>query len=415
MNLILFAGCSKKVTMVTPQASPLYAPSPTNSEYEELLTRSSDLEFKKAKSRVVTEDRRAALAVSKEGYNELNEGAQEGVTGYLDNASTIIPANSQGQTTPDALDAAMAPKTGRMVTYTGTITTRSTNPDSLLETALQLAKSVDGYIERREQSMVTVRVPAHHFAMVYDSLVKLGEVVSFNKFTEDITDAFRDTDQRIAILQKTIDRYVQLLLLVEKETEKITLLKAVEALQEEMEFLKVLKKTLAKRAEYATIHFTVEARETGFRSYAYSAGRGFTWIQELSPFNYKKFGGKLTFCVPEGMVLLKKKNPWAVQSPGGTRVWSGRIKNKPCGTETYWIDAILFRLKDEYQFSELDTVGNYHLIWFTPYPGSGYLYAVGVKVVKKNIYVIQCYFPNEEQIARYRKAVEIALSGKRAS
>lgn len=401
--------------MVAPQASPLYAPSPSNSEYEELSTRSSDLEFKKAKSRVVTQERSEALAVSEEGYTELNEGAQEGGTGYQDNAGTTISAISQEQTTPDALGAPIVPKAGRMVTYTGTITTRSTNPDSLLETALQLAISVDGYIERREQSMVTVRVPAHHFAMVYDSLIKLGEVVSFNKFTEDITDAFRDTDQRIAILQKTIDRYVQLLPLVEKETEKITLLKSIETLQEEMEFLKVLKKTLAKRAEYATIHFTVLARETGFRSYTYSAGRGFTWIQELSPFNYQKFGGKLPFRVPDGMVLLKKKNPWAVQSPGGTRVWSGRIKNRPCGTETYWIDAIRFRLKDEYQSSELDTVGNYHCIWFTPYPGSGYRYAVGVRVVKKKIHVIQCYFPNEEQIARYRKAVEIALSGKGTS
>ena len=69
---------------------------------------------------------------------------------------------------------------------------------------------------------------------------------------------------------------MQLLPLIEKEKEKIALLKEIETLRERLELLKVRKKTLTRRADFATIHFIVRQRETGYVSYSNrTPGKGF--------------------------------------------------------------------------------------------------------------------------------------------
>lgn len=300
-----------------------------------------------------------------------------------------------------------------MVTYTGLITTRTTNPDSLIETALKLAKNVDGYIEQRHGYSITLRVPSDKFSFVYDSLLTLGEIISFQKSSEDITDAFRDTEQRIRILQKTIERYIQLLPLVSKEREKIALLKKIEKQREQLELLEVQRKSLIRRAEYATILFSVEQRSTGYNNYSDQPPiKRFAWISALSPFEYRKFGKKLTFPIPEGMIRAKTKGVWTMQSPGGTRAWSGKLPNYPRATTGFWIDAIQFRLKESYLSIATDTIGDFHTLLFTPFPGSNYRYMLAVKVVKKKIHVLQYYFPDTLQEQRYRNAIETALKGE---
>jgi hypothetical protein len=313
------------------------------------------------------------------------------------------------------------PKKERIVTYTGSITTRSTKPDSLFEIALRITKDVKGYIEFRDETMVTLRVPAGRFSMVFDLLLKLGEIVDFEKSAEDITDAYFDTDSRITILEKTIKRYMKLLTLTESDTLKISLLKEIENLREELETLKIQKKTLTNRAQYATIHFAVEERATGYSSYTTASGEGFGWIGSLDPFGYqeyreKKFGKKLKFRVPSGMVRLKEEaKVWIAGSPGGTRMWSYRVRNSPTGTSRFWVDAVRFRLKEQFAAIDTGTVAGYHFLRCKPHPGMNYIYSVGLNVVGKKIEVIQLYFPSEEQEKRYLEAVREVIKKERAS
>ena len=104
-----------------------------------------------------------------------------------------------------------------------------------------------------------------------------------------------------------------------------------------------------------------------------------------------------------------------MQSPGGTRVWSGKLHNKPKADTRFWIEAITFRLKESYQKINVDTIGEYQVLHCIPFPGSNYRYAVAVKVVKKKIHVIQCFFPDAAQEQRYLKAISVALGGKAVS
>jgi len=346
------------------------------------------------------------------------------VVGYLDSPSPVFLEESAPQSSVSAKDGfeppAQAPrlpqqapqteiKPRRMVTYDGYITTRSINPDSLITVAVALADSMQGYVEVRSNLSVTLRVPVAAFNVVYDSLLKLGEVLNYQKTAEDITDAFRDTDMRIVVLEKTIERYVKLLRLVKEEKEKITLLKEIERLREELEVLRVRKSMLALRAEFAKVVFTVQQLKTGFTYAAAGDLEGFEWIAHCDPLNANSFGKKLVLEVPTGMTALTKRPFWIAQSPAGCKVWTSQVRNMPKGTSTFWINAIACRMKEQYAQVDTSSIGGYRFVRCVPNPGVKYRYYVGVRVVDKDVQVVHCYFPDEVQEKRYLKSIQQVL------
>ena len=90
------------------------------------------------------------------------------------------------------------------------------------------------------------------------------------------------------------------------------------------------------------------------------------------------------------------------------------MRNRPTGTAQFWIDAIRFRLKE--QFAEIDTstVGGCHFIRFKPYPGVNYIYSIALTVKRKKINIIQLFFPGEEQEKRYLEPVQSAIKSEYA-
>ncbi|NLW32522.1 MAG: DUF4349 domain-containing protein [Fibrobacter sp.] len=300
----------------------------------------------------------------------------------------------------------------RMITYEGSVTARSSQVDSLLDLAVKIAKDVDGYLQNRKDNTVTIRVPSEKFDLVFDSLIGFGENTDFKKSAEDISDAFRDTDLRIQILGRTIERYLKLLSLVDKETEKLKLLKEIERLQGELEILEVQKKVLSSRAEFAIIHFTVHLRRPNVYMAKQFETAGFHWIEKLDIVNSKPTGKWLDFEVPSGMVKVENVRFWLTESPGGTRMWTARLRNDPGGTSRFWIDAIKFRLERRFLKSSISSCNKYKLIRFKPFPGSSYVYTVGVSVKDDEIYLLQMYFPDEEQEKRYFESIKEVISGE---
>lgn len=306
-------------------------------------------------------------------------------------------------------------KPKRMITYDGFITSRSTKPDSLIAHAVTLAESLKGYVEMQNTTSVTLRVPVAVFGVVYDSLLKLGEVIDYQKSSEDITDAFRDTDLRVTILEKTMERYVKLIRLVKDEKEKILLLKEIEKLREELEVLRVQKSVLALRAAFAKVQFTVQQITTGFAGVTRTNVRGFDWIGYLDPINSFRFGRKMKLPVPEGMVLVDRRDYWIAQSPAGSRVWTALVRNDPEGTADFWCDAVTCKLSEEFLHVDTSTAGGYRFVRCTPQPGVHYRYGVGIKVVGKSLQIIQCFFPDELQEKRYFDSIVKTLTAGGAS
>jgi hypothetical protein len=302
-------------------------------------------------------------------------------------------------------------KPARMITYDGFIACRSIKPDSLISRAVALAESLKGYVEERNGQSVTLRIPVPKFEIIYDSLLKLGEVTNYRRSAEDITDAFRDTDLRMTVLEKTIERYVKLISLVKEEKEKIALLKEIERLRVELESLQVRKSVLALRADFAMIVYTVQQVTTGFAGVQETGQvKGLEWISGLDPVTPYRLGRKLKLEIPDGMVRLEKRNYWITQSPAGSRVWTARIQNEPAGTSDFWINTLGFQLQDRFLTVDTSTVSGYRFLRCTPQPGVNYRYNVGIRVVKKEVYILQCFFPDEIQEKRYFDTIKKILA-----
>lgn len=317
----------------------------------------------------------------------------------------------QEQSQPSSKAVQQAIKTKRMITYDGSISSRSIKPDSLLNKAISLTESLKGYVEVRNEESVTLRIPVNRFSTVYDSLLKLGEIIDYQRTAEDITDAFRDTDLRVTVLEKTIERYVKLIKLVKEEKDKIALLKEIEQLRVELETLKVQKSVLSLRAEFGKLVYSVQQITTGFAGIQQNDQiKGFEWLSYLDPINTYRFGKMLKLATPDGFVKMKERKFWIAQSPAGSKVWTAVIPNNPSGTSDFWSSAVSFKLKGEFLSVDTSSVSEYRFIKCIPQPGVNYRYYVGLKVVGKEIHLVQCYFPDELQENRYLTNIKKVLT-----
>lgn len=157
--------------------------------------------------------------------------------------------------------------------------------------------------------------------------------------------------------------------------------------------------------------YSVQQVTTGFAGIQKTGQmKGFGWISGLDPVTPYRLGRKLKLEIPDGMVRLKKRNYWITQSPAGSRVWTARIPNKPAGTSDFWINALAFQLQDRYLTVDTSTVSEYRFLRCIPQPGINYRYNVGVKVVRKKVYILQCFFPDEIQEKRYFDTIKKNLA-----
>ena len=85
------------------------------------------------------------------------------------------------------------------------------------------------------------------------------------------------------------------------------------------------------------------------------------------------------------------------ESPSGTKIWTAKIKNRPAGTQRFWVQALLFRLGEQYS------------------TGSSYIYTIGIRVTSGKIFVVQAYFPDQKEQQRYLEAVYKVLGKDDAS
>jgi hypothetical protein len=362
-------------------------------------------------------------------YKKREKDAE--VVGYLDNPTPFSINESRGSAGSFMLSgkpkaaiqqlAEWAPvqqkgkaRPERLVTYDASIVTRSHRPDSIIERAIALTNNFKGFVEERHNTSVTLRIPSARFDTVFNTLLKIGEIVNFHKSAEDITDAFQDANQRIQILGKTIERYLKLVTQVKEEAEKIKLLKEIETLREELENLEVRKKSLALRAEYAKIIFSVQAVIPQSRGSMAEEIAGFEWVHRLDPFNISAIGKQLEYAIPTGMLAITVRGLWFVESADGSKVWSSRLTNEPEGSARFWIDAIRERLGSEFYAADTSSAQGYEFIRFTPFPGSNYVYTVGIAIKDGSIHVLQAYFPDENQEKRYLQAIRDILGKERS-
>jgi hypothetical protein len=305
------------------------------------------------------------------------------------------------------------PKAKRMVHYNGHLKLRVSNPTETLQQASEIADEAGGYVESLTSTSVTLRVPVARFREIYDTLAKIGDVLSRTMTAHDVTDAFVAMDLRVKTLRASRDRLIALLGRAKKTREKLQLLREIQRLTEEIDRLELYMGTLVSLAELSRLTVEAVPHQLQVRSSVTEPIAAFRWIHGLSPFSRDIAfqGDKLELAVPEGMVELSDRDFWIAESADGAVIWASEQENLPEGNSDYWIHAIEDRLGPEFGEAKISKIGNFQVLRLVDQSEKAYRYMIATRVVGDELQLIEVYYPSEDHEKRYGAAVKKVIEG----
>jgi chemotaxis protein histidine kinase CheA len=153
-------------------------------------------------------------------------------------------------------------------------------PDSI-QACLKKVEELGGYLQKRDDALITVRVPARAFQPLVEALPGFGQVVRQALSALDVTKQYLDLQIRIENAEKARQRLLGILEKAEKVEDILKIEQDLRRLSEEIERLKGELKYLADQAAYSTV-------EVLFRSVAPEpapvrrrARSRFEWLNEV--------------------------------------------------------------------------------------------------------------------------------------
>ncbi|WP_187292830.1 DUF4349 domain-containing protein [Beutenbergia cavernae] len=145
------------------------------------------------------------------------------------------------------------------------------DPAAAADELADTAEGAGGRVERRSEqagddvaavspsASVTVRVPSDDLTTVIDSLDDLGEVRDLNQESTDVTEAAQDLDARIAALETSTDRLLEIMAGAEDSSDLLAAESALSERQAELESLQSERDYLADQVAMSTLDVTFVA------------------------------------------------------------------------------------------------------------------------------------------------------------
>lgn len=183
--------------------------------------------------------------------------------------------NEAGKAEGDQSQAGgQAPALGRAIVYTGQITVRVERVPATAEQVRTLATSVGGFVGSekstsdgsRDQSTITVRVPAKEFDSVLNQLGKLGKELDRSATTEDVTTTVVDLEARIAAQRASVDSVRRMFAQAKQLNEVVLLEKELTQRQAELDALLAKQRRLDDLVALSTVTVNLVGPDTPYAS-----------------------------------------------------------------------------------------------------------------------------------------------------
>lgn len=148
---------------------------------------------------------------------------------------------------------------GPMLIYTAQITMAVYEVNKGLADVEELGRDLGGFLARRDDRAITIRVPVGRFPEAVKRIEKMGDMLHRNVTAEDVTEEFRDVEVRLKNSRAVRDRLEQLLQKAVKVEESVIIEKELGRVTQEIEQMEGRIKFLKDRAAFSTITVTFEA------------------------------------------------------------------------------------------------------------------------------------------------------------
>ncbi len=162
---------------------------------------------------------------------------------------------------------------GRKLIYTVAVTMETLKYEETLPAIKSRCTAAGGYVESasetgvnlnstgKRSSTLTMRIPAANLDAFLNDVALMGNVISNNKSTQDITDTYYDTDAHLKTLKLQEERYLALLEKADTMEDIISIEQALSNVRYQIESLTGQLNRFDSQVEYSTV--TVYLQEVG--------------------------------------------------------------------------------------------------------------------------------------------------------
>jgi hypothetical protein len=176
-------------------------------------------------------------------------------------------------------DAGVQAITAPMLIYNATITMAVFEAKAAIDGTLKLARDMGGYLVRRDDQTIVIRVPAAKYREALDAVGKLGDVIHREESVQDVTDEFLDMQVRLQNAIALRARLEQLLAQAKNVEEALMVERELGRVTEEIERFEGRLKLLRELVAFSTI--TIEFRPRAVDQIQSNIRLPFEWLDQL--------------------------------------------------------------------------------------------------------------------------------------
>ncbi len=169
---------------------------------------------------------------------------------------TITPGDPAAKATAGEIAAIRAP----LLVYTAQITLAVFEVAASLTEVEGLGRELGGFLARRDDNAITIRIPAARFDEAVKRLEKVGDMIHRNVTAEDVTEEFRDLEVRLRSAHAVQGRLTELLAKATKVEESVMIERELDRVTGEIDRIEGRMKFLRDRATFSTITVTFASK-----------------------------------------------------------------------------------------------------------------------------------------------------------
>ncbi|MCR9246227.1 MAG: DUF4349 domain-containing protein [bacterium] len=144
-------------------------------------------------------------------------------------------------------------RVARLLIHSGTVAVEVPQPEVAIADLLRRVEDWGGYLQSRAGTTVTLRVPAQHFDVAFESLRDLGRVLSQARRANDVTEEYRDLEIRLGNARKSRERLLAILEEAEKVEDILKIEEQLRRLTDEIETMEGRRRLLADQVALSTL------------------------------------------------------------------------------------------------------------------------------------------------------------------
>lgn len=169
---------------------------------------------------------------------------------------------------------------GRVVIFNANLTMKVENADTFNVHLTEIARQYEGYVVKLGSESSTLRVKAQHLSKALKALKGEGKVINKTVSGNDVTEVYHDYEIRLENLEKSRQRYLELLARAENVEAALKVEKELERVNGEMDSLKGKLQSMKHLADFSTITIEIQPRhKPGIVGYVFvGLYKGVRWL-----------------------------------------------------------------------------------------------------------------------------------------